>query len=137
MVAHAIAKGSVAAYYPEANVLMALDEYDARSGTPAYKSVPVTIRRTASKRVLFANRHGSHREYRCDETIPTPSQDSAASRRSTSFMSLKTDGVTRKRLWLSVICTFAVSSFAFSLPEASWSTQVTKGVRLSSGVVSA
>ncbi len=44
-VAHSIARGSVAAYYPEANHLIALDDHDAESGTPAYKSVPVTLRR--------------------------------------------------------------------------------------------
>jgi molybdopterin-dependent oxidoreductase alpha subunit len=43
-VAHPIARGSVAAYYPEANHLIALDDYDAMSGTPAYKSVPITLR---------------------------------------------------------------------------------------------
>jgi molybdopterin-dependent oxidoreductase alpha subunit len=48
-VAHTIAKGSVAAYYPEANCLIALEDYDRRSGTPSYKSVPVTLRRTASR----------------------------------------------------------------------------------------
>jgi molybdopterin-dependent oxidoreductase alpha subunit len=42
-VAHTIAEGSVAAYYPEANVLVALDRYDAKSGTPSYKSIPVQI----------------------------------------------------------------------------------------------
>ena len=43
-VAYRIAEGSVAAYYPEANVLIALDHYDAKSGTPAYKSIPVQIK---------------------------------------------------------------------------------------------
>jgi formylmethanofuran dehydrogenase subunit D len=43
-VAFEIAKGSAAAYYPEANSLVALDHYDVRSGTPAYKSIPVHIR---------------------------------------------------------------------------------------------
>jgi molybdopterin-dependent oxidoreductase alpha subunit len=43
-VAYKIAEGSVAAYYPEANVLVALDHYDAQSGTPSYKSIPVQIR---------------------------------------------------------------------------------------------
>jgi molybdopterin-dependent oxidoreductase alpha subunit len=43
-VAYRIAEGSVAAYYPEANVLVALDHYDAKSGTPSYKSIPVQIR---------------------------------------------------------------------------------------------
>ena len=40
-VAYNIAEGSVAAYYPEANVLVALDHYDVKSGTPSYKSTPV------------------------------------------------------------------------------------------------
>ncbi|MDB5424272.1 MAG: oxidoreductase alpha (molybdopterin) subunit [Phenylobacterium sp.] len=43
-VAHDIAAGSIAAYYPEANVLMALADYDAQSGTPSYKSIPVLLR---------------------------------------------------------------------------------------------
>jgi molybdopterin-dependent oxidoreductase alpha subunit len=43
-VAYKIAEGSVATYYPEANVLVALDHYDAKSGTPSYKSTPVQIR---------------------------------------------------------------------------------------------
>ena len=38
------ARGSLAAYYPEANGLIALDDYDERSGTPSYKSIPVTLR---------------------------------------------------------------------------------------------
>lgn len=42
-VTYNIARGSVAAYYPEANVLIALDHYDAKSGTPSYKSTPVLI----------------------------------------------------------------------------------------------
>jgi anaerobic selenocysteine-containing dehydrogenase len=40
-----IPPGSAAAYYPEANVLVALDDHDQRSGTPAYKSVPVRLRK--------------------------------------------------------------------------------------------
>ncbi len=43
-VAYNIAQGSIAAYYPEANVLVALDHYDAKSGTPSYKSIPVLLR---------------------------------------------------------------------------------------------
>ena len=43
-VAYNIARGSVATYYPEANVLVALDHYDVKSGTPSYKSTPVLIR---------------------------------------------------------------------------------------------
>jgi len=46
-VAHDIAVGSVAAYYPEANVLCPLDYQDKESGTPSYKSVPVRICRAA------------------------------------------------------------------------------------------
>jgi len=46
-VAHAIARGSVAAYYPEANRLIALDDYDRKSGTPSYKSVAITLRAAA------------------------------------------------------------------------------------------
>ena len=42
-VAYEIARGSVAMYYPEGNSLVALENYDERSGTPAYKSVPVKI----------------------------------------------------------------------------------------------
>jgi anaerobic selenocysteine-containing dehydrogenase len=42
-VAYNIAQGSVAAYYPEANVLVALDHYDEKSGTPSYKSIPVLL----------------------------------------------------------------------------------------------
>ncbi len=47
-VAYKIAEGSVAAYYPEANVLVALNHYDAKSGTPSYKSIPVQIRPAAN-----------------------------------------------------------------------------------------
>ncbi|MFC3444423.1 FdhF/YdeP family oxidoreductase [Sphingobium rhizovicinum] len=44
-VAHMISRGSVAAYYPEANCLVPLENHDRASGTPAYKSIPVMIRR--------------------------------------------------------------------------------------------
>jgi anaerobic selenocysteine-containing dehydrogenase len=44
-IAHDIARGSVAAYYPEANLLVPLDYRDKESGTPSYKSVPVRIQR--------------------------------------------------------------------------------------------
>jgi molybdopterin-dependent oxidoreductase alpha subunit len=43
-VAYNIAQGSIATYYPEANVLVALDHYDPKSGTPSYKSTPVLLR---------------------------------------------------------------------------------------------
>ena len=46
-VEHAIAPGSVAAYYPEANCLIALDNIDPQSGIPAYKSVPVRVKRSS------------------------------------------------------------------------------------------
>jgi molybdopterin-dependent oxidoreductase alpha subunit len=42
-VAYDIARGSVAAYYPEANCLVPLSYQDRQSGTPAYKSLPVRI----------------------------------------------------------------------------------------------
>src|SRR6266852_4267376 len=43
-VTYNIAEGSIAAYYPEANVLVAMDHYDTKSGTPSYKSIPVVLR---------------------------------------------------------------------------------------------
>ena len=46
-VAHDIARGSVAAYYPEANVLFPLDYQDKESGTPSYKSIPVRVQNAA------------------------------------------------------------------------------------------
>jgi molybdopterin-dependent oxidoreductase alpha subunit len=51
-VAYNIAQGSVAAYYPEANVLVALDHYDAKSGTPSYKSIPVLLRASSDREAL-------------------------------------------------------------------------------------
>jgi len=51
-VAFNIAQGSIAAYYPEANVLVALDHYDARSGTPSYKSTPVLLHASSNNEVL-------------------------------------------------------------------------------------
>jgi molybdopterin-dependent oxidoreductase alpha subunit len=47
-VAHPLPRGSVAAYYPETNGLLSLDDYDRRSGTPAYKTVPVRVWRAAA-----------------------------------------------------------------------------------------
>lgn len=46
-VAYDIPPGSVAGYYPEMNQVIALSDYDRKSGTPAYKGVPVRIRRSA------------------------------------------------------------------------------------------
>jgi len=51
-VAYNIAQGSIATYYPEANVLVALDHYDAKSGTPSYKSIPVLLRASPTHEVL-------------------------------------------------------------------------------------
>jgi molybdopterin-dependent oxidoreductase alpha subunit len=49
-VAYNIAQGSIAAYYPEANVLVAHDHYDVKSGTPSYKSIPVLLRASTDRR---------------------------------------------------------------------------------------
>jgi molybdopterin-dependent oxidoreductase alpha subunit len=46
---HAIAPGSVGAYYPETNPLLPLAFHDVKSGTPAAKSIPVLVRRQASQ----------------------------------------------------------------------------------------
>ena len=48
LVPHDIARGSVAAYYPEANDLVPPDYFDPESGTPCYKSVPVRVARAAA-----------------------------------------------------------------------------------------
>jgi molybdopterin-dependent oxidoreductase alpha subunit len=45
VVKYPVAKGCVAAYYPEANVLVPLDSTAEVSNTPAYKSVPVRLER--------------------------------------------------------------------------------------------
>ncbi|MGH8062471.1 MAG: FdhF/YdeP family oxidoreductase [Pseudoxanthomonas sp.] len=42
-VAYDIPRGSAAMYYPEGNCLVPLDSHDPKSGTPAYKSIPVLI----------------------------------------------------------------------------------------------
>jgi molybdopterin-dependent oxidoreductase alpha subunit len=42
-VARDLPRGCLAAYYPEANPLLALSEHDQRSGTPAYKAMPVRL----------------------------------------------------------------------------------------------
>jgi molybdopterin-dependent oxidoreductase alpha subunit len=47
-IAYNIARGSVGAYYPEANVLVPLDYIDKESGTPSYKSVPVRVVRSSA-----------------------------------------------------------------------------------------
>jgi anaerobic selenocysteine-containing dehydrogenase len=46
-VAYNIPVGSIGAYYPEANVLASLADYDPKSGTPSYKSIPVLLRAAA------------------------------------------------------------------------------------------
>ena len=45
VVIYNMAAGSVGAYLPEANVLLSLDAVDTQSLTPAYKSVPVTLKK--------------------------------------------------------------------------------------------
>ncbi len=47
VVEYAIAQGGCAAYYPEANVLVALSHHDHDSHTPAYKSIWVQVIRSA------------------------------------------------------------------------------------------
>ncbi|MFN3859356.1 MAG: FdhF/YdeP family oxidoreductase [Caulobacter sp.] len=47
VVARDVPRGCLAAYYPEANPLVPLADRDRRSGTPAYKSVPVRISRAS------------------------------------------------------------------------------------------
>jgi molybdopterin-dependent oxidoreductase alpha subunit len=54
-VAHDIASGSVATYYPEANVLLPLDHMDPQSGTPAYKCVPVRVQKSDSRGTVTAS----------------------------------------------------------------------------------
>lgn len=48
-VSHTIARGSLAAYYPEANHLIDLNDHDPASGTPAYKSIAVTLRKAKER----------------------------------------------------------------------------------------
>jgi anaerobic selenocysteine-containing dehydrogenase len=43
--AYPIASGCCAAYYPEANGLIGLEALDRQSGTPAYKSIAIEIRK--------------------------------------------------------------------------------------------
>ena len=45
VVARDLPRGCLAAYYPEANPLLALSERDLKSGTPAYKAIPVRLGR--------------------------------------------------------------------------------------------
>jgi anaerobic selenocysteine-containing dehydrogenase len=47
-IAYEIPRGCAAAYYPEANVLLPLAHHDPKSGTPAYKSIPVRVRRVVT-----------------------------------------------------------------------------------------
>jgi molybdopterin-dependent oxidoreductase alpha subunit len=48
LVARDLPRGCLAAYYPEANPLVVLADRDQRSGTPAYKSIPVRLTLIAS-----------------------------------------------------------------------------------------
>jgi molybdopterin-dependent oxidoreductase alpha subunit len=47
-IAYDISAGSVAAYFPEANILCPLDYQDPVSGIPCYKSIPVQIRKATA-----------------------------------------------------------------------------------------
>ncbi len=47
IVAHAIAQGCAAAYFPEASPLVPLSHHEAKSCTPAYKAIPVRVKRSA------------------------------------------------------------------------------------------
>ncbi len=40
---HNLPRGTIAAYYPECNVLNAIDHHDELSKTPASKSIPVRL----------------------------------------------------------------------------------------------
>lgn len=53
VVIYNMAAGSVGAYLPEANVLLSLDAVDTQSLTPAYKSVPVTLKKSVVPAVNF------------------------------------------------------------------------------------
>lgn len=44
-----MASGSVGAYYPEANVMVPLDSHDTKSGIPAYKSIPISMKRVTDQ----------------------------------------------------------------------------------------
>ncbi|MCP5898988.1 hypothetical protein NL320_26515, partial [Klebsiella pneumoniae] len=47
VIVYDIPKGCVGAYFPETNPLVPLSHHDPKAHTPAYKAVPVTIRRSA------------------------------------------------------------------------------------------
>jgi molybdopterin-dependent oxidoreductase alpha subunit len=44
-IAYDLPRGSAAAYYPEANVLVPLSRHDKDSGTPSYKAIPIHVAR--------------------------------------------------------------------------------------------
>jgi molybdopterin-dependent oxidoreductase alpha subunit len=46
IVAHPIAEGCVAAYFPEASPLVPLSHHEPESWTPGYKTIPVTVKRS-------------------------------------------------------------------------------------------
>jgi molybdopterin-dependent oxidoreductase alpha subunit len=48
VIAYDMARGSIAAYYPEGNCLIPIAYHDRASGTPSYKSVPVRISRAVA-----------------------------------------------------------------------------------------
>ena len=54
IVKYAIPRGCAAAYYPEANVLVPLSSVVARSNTPSYKSIVVTVTRSTEEFAVAA-----------------------------------------------------------------------------------
>ncbi|MCL1074219.1 FdhF/YdeP family oxidoreductase [Shewanella dokdonensis] len=55
---HEIAKGNLAAYFPEANALIPLDSYGDRSETPTSKSIAVVVRKSTQP-ALLASTHSA------------------------------------------------------------------------------
>jgi anaerobic selenocysteine-containing dehydrogenase len=52
--AYDLPRGCAAAYFPEANALVPVGAHSPRSGTPAYKSVAVSVRGSAGNSPSFA-----------------------------------------------------------------------------------
>ena len=47
VILYEIPKGNLAMYYPEANPLIAMTDFDKKSGMPAFKTVSVRLRKCA------------------------------------------------------------------------------------------
>ena len=78
-VAHDIAAGSIAAYYPEANVLASLADFDPRSGTPSYKSIPVLLRAAVRPADQLRPPHGPSKPDKEQRPVAHPSEVGTAS----------------------------------------------------------